>query len=214
MATENALSNSSSIFDVEKIMAASIPVARGLTDDLLGWRQAFLELDSETALPVIKPRQLQFDEVGPALDDWLSHERDRNRSNKYEPIENATLIAVKADAAPRTSYFEPMQEWEGYVVSLNEKEKTFYARLVDKTAFERHESEEATFSFDDVSESDKELLIEGAIFRWSLGYEKNASGTRRKISSVVFRRVPIWTRLELEESRNRAREIIRSITWE
>ena len=97
----------------------------------------------------------------------------------------------------------PLQEWEGYVLSRGEED--FAARLRDLTA-ESHASalgqgaeEEATIPLSEVSEDDFEWLYPGSVFRWVIGYERAATGTKRRISQIVFRNLPSLT--EEDESK-------------
>jgi len=101
--------------------------------------------------------------------------------------------------------FAALQEWEGYVVEVGNDD--FTARLRDVTAGSVYEDEEADFPVDDISESDRELLRPGAIFRWAIGYERTRGGTKRRISQIVFRRLPQWTAKDLEVSLLEARAL-------
>lgn len=107
---------------------------------------------------------------------------------------------------------QPLQEWEGYVTEIHDE--TFVARLVDKTAGADVPEEEGEFPFSDVSDSDRELVKPGAIFRWTIGYLKSASGSKKRVSQIVFRRLPQWTRKELALAEMKAKEIASAIAWE
>lgn len=56
---------------------------------------------------------------------------------------------------------------------------------------------EAELPIEEISDDDRELLSEGAIFYWVIGYETSPRGTRQRISQIKFRRLPAWTRREL-----------------
>jgi hypothetical protein len=47
-----------------------------------------------------------------------------------------------------------------------------------------------------VEEDDRELLLPGAVFYWSLGYQ-TVSGTSKRFSAIKFRRLPAWTKRDL-----------------
>jgi hypothetical protein len=90
-----------------------------------------------------------------------------------------------------------LQEWEGIVAELGVKE--FTARLSDLTDRTRKGEEEAHFPLREVSEDDLELLRVGAVFRWTIGFQK-LGATKQRISQVVFRRLPQWTIKDIREA--------------
>jgi hypothetical protein len=97
--------------------------------------------------------------------------------------------------------FSPLQEWEGYVAYIDNN--TFTGHLVDKTAGKKLAEETIDFQIDELSDDNKKLLREGAIFRWSIGYQK-VHGTKRKVSEIVFRRLPALTKKDIESADIRA----------
>ncbi len=70
------------------------------------------------------------------------------------------------------------------------------------------------FSIDDISDYDRELLKEGAIVRWIIGYERLRSGTVRKVSELYFRRLPAHTKAEYEKAYRKAEALVDGIDWE
>lgn len=113
---------------------------------------------------------------------------------------------------PQENFFAALQEWEGYVVEIGND--SFTARLRDVTAGGMHEEEEAEFPLDDISESDRDLLKPGAIFRWAIGYLRTRGGTKRRISQIVFRRLPQWTARDLDDSLRDAKALVASLGTE
>lgn len=109
-----------------------------------------------------------------------------------------------------TEPFELLQQWEGCVLSISRD--TFTASLYDLTNTRGVADEEAEFSIEDVSDSDLHLLREGAIFRWLIGYRKRPSGKVSE-SKLVFRRMPVWRREDLDRARAEAISISESIQW-
>lgn len=107
---------------------------------------------------------------------------------------------------------QPIQEWEGYVTEI--RDDHFIARLTDLTADDETETEVGEFSISDLSTGDGELLCEGAIFRWVIGLQVLRGGTRQRVSQVVFRRLPAWTKNDLFHSEARAAEMTAKIRWE
>ena len=93
---------------------------------------------------------------------------------------------------PEAPTFHALQEWEGYVVSINETE--FTARLVDLTDRRAFEEEEAEIPLEEISESDAARMKVGSIFRWVVGYKHWAMGQKERVSSIVFLDVPAVSR--------------------
>lgn len=107
---------------------------------------------------------------------------------------------------------QPIQEWEGCVTEIGVDH--FKARLTDLSANDETESELGEFPISDLSDDDRELLREGAILRWVIGYQVLRGGTRQRISQVVFRRLPAWTKGDLAGADVLAADIISAIDWE
>lgn len=102
-----------------------------------------------------------------------------------------------------------LQEWEGYVMDVTERD--FVARLVDLTAGSSHEEEEAVIPLDEVAERDAHKVCPGSIFRWVIGYERSATGTKKRVSHIVFRDLPAITRTDLRDGEAWAQETIRAL---
>ena len=95
--------------------------------------------------------------------------------------------------------FGKLQEWEGEVVSVSGNE--FVAYLHDLT--QESPREEASFQIDEVSEEDRTLIRTGAVFYWIIGY-KTARGQRTTESFLRFRRLPAWSKRDLDRRDERA----------
>ena len=100
------------------------------------------------------------------------------------------------------SAFVSQQIWEGRVEAL--RDGYFSARLFNQT--EGSGEAEAEFDIAEVSPDDRGLVRPGALFTWHLGkdqvlYETPAGvreGQIRKSAVIVFRRLPKWTRRDLD----------------
>lgn len=125
----------------------------------------------------------------------------------YEMVRN---LPVEANKRPFQDRFVALQEWEGSVVEVYEDR--FVARLTDMTD-ETNAQEEAVFYVDELRKDDVQLLREGAIFRWVVGYHYERGGTKRRSSQIVFRRLPVWTKSQLQRADTRAEEIRRDLGW-
>ena len=99
----------------------------------------------------------------------------------------------------------PLQEWEGYVIEIREAE--FTARLLDLTAGGSFEEEEADIALAEIAEADAAKLEIGSIFRWVIGYERSAMGTKRRVSHIVFRDLPAVTRADRQAGEEWAHRI-------
>lgn len=91
-----------------------------------------------------------------------------------------------------------LQEWEGYVIEIGED--AFVSRLWDITAGAKREEEEATIPFDEISDEDRRKMRLGSIFRWVIGYQRSVSGTKRRVSEIVFRDLPVVTQADWDEA--------------
>ena len=105
--------------------------------------------------------------------------------------------------------FHALQEWEGYVVDVDET--NFVARLLDVTASAAHEEEEAVIPRAELSNDDDARMRVGSIFRWVIGYERSPAGTKKRVSQIVFRDLPAITPNDLREGEDWAREMARSL---
>lgn len=96
-----------------------------------------------------------------------------------------------------------LQKWEGVVLEL--KSDSFIARVYDLT--QEGIEEEAEFPYQEVSEEDKSLIKPGAIFYWNISYVTKPNRQRTRESLIYFRRVPLWTKREIEKSIHDAPEL-------
>lgn len=119
---------------------------------------------------------------------------------------NETLTKFTATARAARYSFSILQEWEGYVVSISND--TFTARLTDVTRHVSLEEEEADFPLDDLDDADRSRICEGSIFRWVIGYRRSIGGTKERSSRIVFRRIPMWTKKEINKNE------LDAIEWE
>lgn len=101
-----------------------------------------------------------------------------------------------------------LQEWEGHVVEIGDGE--FTARLTDVTAGTSYEGEEAVIPLAEIADGDAARIREGSIFRWVIGYERSAAGTKKRVSHIVFRDPPATTEADLRDGKAWARETMRS----
>lgn len=143
--------------------------------------------------------------TSPAQDDVYG-----SRTERSPTVEPSTLSFPEQYGAsvPRSS-FHALQEWEGYVLEIRGDE--FVARLVDLTAGSSHEDEEATIPLAEISDEDAATLREGGIFRWVIGYQRDPSGAKKRVSQIVFRDLPRLTERDFQQGREWARKMIQAL---
>ena len=106
-------------------------------------------------------------------------------------------------------HFHAIQEWEGYVVDVGTE--NFVARLVDLTANSTFEEEEAIVPLEEISEDDASRIRVGSVFRWVIGYERSAAGTKKRVSQFMLRDLPAIIRTDLRDGNTWAQEVVRSL---
>jgi hypothetical protein len=115
--------------------------------------------------------------------------------------EERTVTITQEVGPPPRRLFSVLQKWEGTVLRVGVRE--FDASLRDMTE-PANPMEQATFSIDEVSPSDTELLERGAVFYWAVGYETYA-GQRSRKSIIRFRHLPRWTSKDIGRVNDRVR---------
>jgi hypothetical protein len=104
-----------------------------------------------------------------------------------------------------TSTFSPIQEWEGYVRSMSEE--SLIADLVDMAHQEKGITEQAEIPLEEITDADRQKMRLGSIFRWSIGYQRTPSGTKMRVSNIVFRDLPRWTQKDIREAGEEAAKL-------
>ena len=100
---------------------------------------------------------------------------------------------------------EAVQEWKGCVIAMDGK--AFVAHLIDLTAGATYAGEEATIPLVEVSAEDAARMCIGSIFRWVIGYTRPPSGTKKRVSQIVFRDAPRMSKADFEKGKAWARKI-------
>jgi hypothetical protein len=108
--------------------------------------------------------------------------------------------------------FSALQEWEGYVINIGKS--TFLARLTDLSVGACRAEEQVELLIDDLSDDDRAILEPGRVFRWAIGYQRSRSGSKKRVSHIVFRRLPQWTRKELDQAIKEGQEIAEAMKWD
>jgi hypothetical protein len=66
-------------------------------------------------------------------------------------------------------------------------------------------------SLEELSESDRELAVEGAALVWTIGYHED--GSRKRESLIYIRRRPFWNKKEVEQAKQMDEELMSDIQW-
>jgi hypothetical protein len=103
-----------------------------------------------------------------------------------------TTIICNAGASPHTSYV-PLKVWEGYVTEVDEVAGTFRAELVERSAQPPSQPLAVEMDIQEVLEDDRDLMIPGAVFYWTIGRARDAHGRVTNYDDIRFRRLPNWT---------------------
>lgn len=119
-------------------------------------------------------------------------------SERLAPQRDPMLVAPAPP--PIREQFVARQQWEGYVESISADE--FFARLVGVIG-DRDEVSSA-IPMEDVHPEDTDLVQVGAVFYWTIGYYEGPSG-RRRSSDVRFRRMPRWSKRDVDRTLREAK---------
>lgn len=142
-------------------------------------------------------------------------------SRRLQAVPELDISAARPSVPPATLPKDSLQEqvstqllaeWHGQVTEV--LASSFVAELKGRHGEGVAGKEEvAVIPRDEVSPDDAELLEPGAFFSLCIAYEQSSRG-RRKFTTVVFRRLPAYRREELEEARERGRQIARGLRLE
>lgn len=120
----------------------------------------------------------------------------------------APVVVLPGPFRPRYR-FKVLQQFEGTVLEISGDECRAHVRDLTNPEF----IEEITFSIEEISESDRSLAVPGAVFYWDIGYQDRIDGQRLRVSSIRFRRIPMWKEKDLASSRTEAKLISESLGW-
>ena len=92
--------------------------------------------------------------------------------------------------------FVTKQEWEGVVQEIGRDYAVVKLQDVRRGTAE---AELGEIPLEEFSQSDRLRMKKGSIFRWVIGLEKKGQ-TQTRISQVVLRDLPAWTKREIEDA--------------
>jgi len=95
------------------------------------------------------------------------------------------------------------QRWSGVVLAVDDEDIT--VRLEDLTNCD-NPNEIIVLSRDEIDNNDQKLLMPGALFYWYIGYRQGVKYTKERFSIIRFRRLPQWTKREVENANKLAED--------
>jgi hypothetical protein len=166
-------------------------------------------IETRNWLGSVKGSQLQkeyFEEVSTLLK--TNSEKGLGIDSNYSCSKENPIKFLPRTHDTHQDYFIPLQKWEGVIMEVGKD--FFVAQLADLT--NNNPEEIAEFSVDEIGFEDRDLVREGAIFYWSIGYFDKPSG-RLRSSIIRFRRVPTWFNEEIENAKQIAEQKYQISKW-
>lgn len=150
------------------------------------------QLASTTSLPASQ----HFSSPTGAIEDQDQTPRS-DRSYADQVVTDPVQLPVQLKDLPRRGAFYSIEEWEGVVLDV--QRDSFAARLINRS-HRGLADEEGRFPMSQLtSPEDRGLIAPGSIFYFSVGYVESPAGQRRTSTFLRFRRLPAWTKGELQE---------------
>jgi len=133
-------------------------------------------------------------------------------SNQAREFDGPTSILPSISKfAEQQAYFEVLRKWEGFVRHVVDDEITAVVFDLSST---NSPAEEICFDVHEVSDADCELVIEGAVFYWYIGYRHDPWGQKTRSSLFKFRRMPAWQNKHLDKADKDAHELYMQLSQE
>lgn len=117
--------------------------------------------------------------------------------------------ALKIIDKEQEGYSLTFQKWQGIVKNISKE--TFVAQLTDLLL--DVPEEQAEFFRSDIQDDDKELLSEGAVFYWCIGYLISPSNQIRRTSFLRFQRLPLYSQESIEITARKVKDVQNGISW-
>lgn len=202
--TQRAPEDTARSVEIANAFASAIGIRQRITDTTSGSRskQAF---STAIATPVVVTN------IGQLI--YNAHKKAEASTLEPELAKHPLIFADSEFAVdpsirslPR-GLFKLLQAWEGVVVSVSEAE--FVAKIRDRTNRDNPE-EEVTLPKEDISPSEKDQIVPGAVFYWSIGYKDAPGEPRRRVSQIRFRRLPAWSQTEISMANKYAETLRRA----
>lgn len=123
----------------------------------------------------------------------------------FPALEPARPIVVPP-LTSNTERFHLLQLWEGVVQEV--RGDSVLVTLIDQTHLD-YPDEEAEIAMAEIPEGDRHLVVPGAVLYWSVGYREGPGQPRERVSRIRFRRLPAWSKTDLDRAHANAQELAR-----
>jgi len=179
--------------------------------------EANLAIKSDTTSELYSDNDPQNDESyfgGSAIRQLINKTEDGGRIDSFLEDDSGSTSSISRTnlpILPRRNFSEMpqssshsiiKQKWTGYIDSINGQE--FTAILSDSSG--KEPDIKASFCIDEVSEGDRHLVSENAVFDWILSKERKIHGQIENKDLLVFRRFPMWKKQDLEKESKKVEE--------
>lgn len=140
---------------------------------------------------------------------WLYkvHQVSYGPSTVARHPESVAIPRVQKISNPSANRYILLKKYDGYVLSRDAT--TFMVRLYENS--NEYPAIDAEFELEELSETDRDLAVEGAAVVWTIGYHEN--GPRKRESLVYLRRRPSWNEKETNEANASAEALTSDIGW-
>jgi hypothetical protein len=202
------------------------PISESLFPFVRSWENAASTIQAfQSAVPSIPAYHLKF----PAILSWtesfslrppeiprantatiLAGSEMRASPETLETIQMSDYVQNNSRTAPRV---EVVAEWDGYVEEIYDDYFSASMRGL-RGAGVIGEEEEAEIPISDVDTEDRDLSVEGGFFRLMIAYESPRVGPKKRYTTVQFRRLPAYTKRELDARDREADELLDGLQLE
>ena len=132
---------------------------------------------------------------GQKIEDYLHEEDTTSSASEFiseEPIMPINIFELTPPSF--TSHSVILKKWNGYIVDIDRQE--FTAVLTDPLG--NSPDMKASFSIEEVSEGDRDLVVENALFDWVISRERKLHGQIENKDFLIFKRLPMWQKSDLD----------------
>jgi hypothetical protein len=141
-------------------------------------------------------RLVRKTKAGQKIEDYLQEEVGTTSSTSEflseEPLMPVNIFELTTPSF--TSHSVVLKKWNGYITSIDKEE--FTAVLTDPLG--NSPDMKVSFSIDEVSEGDRDLVVENALFDWVISRERKIHGQIENKDFLIFKRLPMWQKSDLD----------------
>ena len=141
----------------------------------------------------------------PLEESVLDYKYEQHHLQRWLNQIHESVSLKKETSKQRFLNFHSLKNSEGQVISIDFENHDVLIKF-HEIGSKDDVVEEVVFDFAEISESDMDLLKEGAIVYWNIGYLEEISGTRSRISELKFRRMPAWSKNDVVKVNKKAAE--------